>query len=140
MSRYISVFFLDGISTTVCISMAADCAYEKTCLLVECPAYVRFFTAIIFQFSSSIESQDWWLPKNSDVILLKKTAHCVDDKPMAFLVTGEAGTKMKIRPVFFPHQAKASFRCQKRRKQLAIQTNVIVQIAANFVLERSTKE
>ena len=55
---------------------------------------------------------------------------------MAFLVTGVGGTNM---PCFFPHQANASFYCPKGRKSLAEWVSVITQIAANFVIKRTTR-
>ena len=35
MSKYFSVVILDGISTTACIYMASDCAYEEISVFVE---------------------------------------------------------------------------------------------------------
>ena len=56
---------------------------------------------------------------------------------MAFLVTGVAGTSMKVCPVF-PHQSNASFYCRKCRKNLANWMSNITQIAAKIVLKQST--
>ena len=64
----------------------------------------------------------------------------MDDKLIAFLVIGVAGTKMKACPVFFSHQADTSFYCRKQRKNLAIWVSDFTQIAANFVLKPSTRE
>ena len=52
---------------------------------------------------------------------------------MIFLVNGVAGTKMKVCPVFFPHQANASSYCQKRRINLDKWASNITHIAANSV-------
>ena len=67
----------------------------------ECLAHVRSLLATNLIFFSS-ESHYWCHPKSLELILTKNlAAHWVNDKPMDFLVTVVAGTKIKNCPVVF---------------------------------------
>ena len=103
VSKYFSVVILDGISTTACILMASDCAHEEISVFVENDRFdqsVQLTFVFCWQqipFPPSTESQDWWHPKSPEVILPENlAAHCVDDKPMAFLITDVAETTIKV--------------------------------------------
>ena len=138
MSKYFSVVILDGISTTACIYMASDCAHEEIIVFVEPERHDQsvqltfVFCLLQVQFSNKHRIPRLMAPKFSEFLLPKKLGSlCVDDKPMAFLVTGVAGTNLKVCFVFFPHQANVYFNCRNFCKNMANLVSDITQIAAN---------
>ena len=83
--------------------MASDCAHEETSVFVQ---FERFdqsvklmfvLTAIKYQFPQSRESQDWWLPKSSEVILLKTGGEwMMNEWPLWLLVKLEPRRKFAL--------------------------------------------
>ena len=127
MSKYFSVVILDGISITVSICMASDSPHEEISVFVE----LERFDEIVQLMFAFCWQQIKFVPKHKIPRLMASESpelkepknlapHCAHDKPIAFLVTGVAGTKKKVYPVYSSLSQRILFLPKTTQKNLLL--------------------